>query len=112
MLQKSDPKKILQRAKYFAGAFLFFVFVLALFHAVGRFFIVIFLGLAVATLFFTIYNFALSIQVSRPVAFAKPRRETKKSEELKAYIQFHLPIVISVLLIGFLIALIILFWVA
>ncbi len=110
MLKKTNPEKFLTRAKYFVGAFLFFVFTLALLFSLGRFFILVLCGLAEGMLFLAIYSFVLYTLANRPYSNAKPKKETQKSKELKAYIQFHLPIVISVLLVGLLIALIIVFW--
>ena len=112
MSKNTDPCKFLRKAKYFAAAFLFFLFTLALLFSLGRFFILMLCGLVAGTLFLAIYNFVLYTQANRPHSNGKQKKETQKSKELNAYIQFHLPIVISVLLIGLLAALIILLWIA
>ena len=112
MLKNNDLGKFQRKAKYFAAAFLFFLFTLALLFSLGHFFILMLCGLAAGTLFLAIYNFVLHTQANQPDSNAKQKKETQKSKELNDYIQFHLPIVISVLLIGLLVALIILLWIA
>ena len=111
MPEKTDSGKFLNRAKYWCVAFTVSVFVLVVFASIGQFIIITLSGLSASMLFLAIYNFVLYSQAKRSFSFAKSKKETKESGKLKEYINYHLPLVISLLLIGLLIALIVLFWV-
>ena len=74
----------------------------------SKFFVWIFSGAAIYTAFLSAYFLALGRNLRRPFRY-KPQH-APQSSELKAYIGYHLPIVISLLLGGLLLALIIVFF--
>ena len=71
----------------------------------GSFVIWIFGGLTVFAIFMMVFNL-----VPPPRVQHKKRKLTQQEEETKAHIAFHLPLVISLLLAGLLVALIVVFF--
>ena len=71
----------------------------------GTYLIWIFAGASLYFIFLAIYYFVLSAQAKYP--YRKKYKETEQEKAVKAHIRLHLPIVISVLLGGALIALLV-----
>jgi O-antigen/teichoic acid export membrane protein len=71
----------------------------------GSFVIWIFGGMTVFAIFMMIFSF-----IPPPKVQYKKRKLTPQEEETKAHIAFHLPLVISLLLAGLLVALIVVFF--
>jgi hypothetical protein len=100
---KGDHEKLKRRGKWFAWLAIAFFFCCFIFIPLGAFIIWIFIGGTVYCTFFSIYSFVIAHKARYP--YRKKPKETPQEKETRAYIQQHLPIVISLLLGGLLIAL-------
>ncbi|MFZ6014106.1 MAG: hypothetical protein ACOYXT_27440 [Bacteroidota bacterium] len=105
---KTNPDKIAAKGKRLLLVAFFFLVVCVVLASWSKYLAWIFGGVAAYFAFLSLYNLALAKNLKRP--FRYKSTHAPQSAELKAYISYHLPIVISILLGGLALALAIVFF--
>ena len=104
---KGDQQRFRRKSKWFASFALVFLLCTFIPTPLGSLFTWITVGAAVYFAFLSVYNLVLSSMAKYPYRKRKP---TQQDLENREHIQFHLPIVIAILLGGLLLAVVIIFF--